>query len=225
MLSIIVLAPTLHAQESDQTPDDAADKIVRELASETEALNVAFREKLQALRSSAAEKLTTLQKKVAANDLDAAIRLRDLAAKLLAERSELSEPVQTEEVNSEKKNDIGSKRDATLKELREKIAELEKQLGMQSELSKRIVGSSYRIQIGKDVRIWTFAPNGALLNNGKATATRWSAFGNDAVICAGYDNGFIDICQLSNDFRNIEVIFVGDYKKSTTHHLGVIVTR
>ncbi|QDV23855.1 hypothetical protein [Aureliella helgolandensis] len=104
-----------------------------------------------------------------------------------------------------------------------KISDLEKQLGLQNELSKKIAGTSYRIKMGKKDRIWTFASNGVLLNNGNVTATRWSAFGNDAIICAGYDNGNIDICQFTNGFRDIEVIFIGDFKMSRTHHMGTIV--
>jgi hypothetical protein len=224
-LSIAVLGSTLCAQETNQATPHTGDSIVRELESEIEALDAAYRGKLQAMRSAATTKIATLQKEVAANDLDAAIRLRDLAKKILDQGSEATASDEPAVDTTVKKNDVGSKRDVQQKDLREKIAELEKQLGMQSELSKRIVGTSYRIQIGNDLRVWTFGPNGALLNNGKPTATRWSAFGNDAVICAGYDNGFVDICQFSNDFRNIEVIFVGDYKKSKTHHVGSIMTR
>ena len=229
-------ASCAYSQDRTQASDSTGESIVKALDSETRELAEAYRNKLEALDSAyiakvktlqgeAAAGLSELQKKVATENLDEAVRLRDLALEIGGRTITLPLRSDANSKGSSKREDDDTLLKVKQKELLTRISELEKQLGLQSELSKKIAGTSYRIKFGKDTRVWTFAPNGVLLNNGNVTATRWSAFGNDGIICAGYDNGNIDICQFSKDFRNIEVIFIGDFKMSRIHHMGTLETR
>lgn len=233
---VLLLPSLMHAQDPTSKETATNNPIVDELEAEIASLEAAYNqkvalldsvyvEKVKALRDDATARLKEMQKNAAPNDLDEAIRLRDLAKEILDRP--FAPPSKVTTATEESKLDAASADSfkAERKKLLARISELEKQLGLQSELSKKVAGSSYRIQISNNMRVWTFAPNGALVNDGKVTATRWSAFGNDAVICVGYDNGNIDICQFSNDFKNIEVIYAGNYKNSRTHHLGIIVTK
>jgi hypothetical protein len=110
-------------------------------------------------------------------------------------------------------------------ELKKKLRELEKAVASQSELEKQVRGKSYRIMFGREQRVWTFGPSGVLINDGKPTKTRWSAFGNEGVVCAGFDNGNVDIVHFSKEGKFCEVIFIGDFRKSSTRHPGELVTK
>ncbi|WP_339748165.1 hypothetical protein [uncultured Rubinisphaera sp.] len=105
-------------------------------------------------------------------------------------------------------------------ELKKQLRELEKSVAAQSDLEKQVAGTSYRITFGKQQRLWTFGPNGVLLSNGKPTKTRWSAFGNEGVVCAGFDNGNVDIVHFSKEGKFCEVIFIGDFRGSSVRHPG-----
>lgn len=136
----------------------------------------------------------------------------------------------TQDVQPPESNDAPSSQEQIISELKKENAELRKELrelkkvvATQSELEKQVTGKSYRITIGKQQRVWTFAPNGVLISDGKPTKTRWSAFGGEGVVCAGFDNGNVDICHFSKDERFCEVIYVGDFRKSSTRHPGELV--
>lgn len=231
---LLLVASSLCAQDAAPTDETTSNSIVRTLESEIASLTAAYEqkvtsldaayvEKIKALREGAAIRLKELQNVVAPLDLDQAIKLRDLAKNI--QDAPLAPPSKVSAEKAASGTVFGRAAKAKQKELLAQIDELEKQLGLQSELSKKVVGKSYSMRFeGGGSGIWTFATSGTLLRDGKATATRWSTFGNDAVICVGYDRGVVDLCQFANDFRNIEVIFVGDYKKSQTHHVGSIVT-
>lgn len=110
-------------------------------------------------------------------------------------------------------------------ELKKKLRELEKVAASRSDLEKQIRGKSYRIKFGRQHRVWTFGPSGVLINDGKPTKTRWSAFGNEGVVCAGFDTGNVDIVHFSEEGRFCEVIFIGDFRKASVRHSGELVTK
>ncbi len=126
------------------------------------------------------------------------------------------QPSQEQSINELKKENA---------ELKKKLHKLSELVASQSELESQITGKSYRIKIGKNQVVWTFGPNGLLINNGKPTKTRWHVFGNEGVICAGYDNGHVDICHFSKDGEFCEVIYVGDFLKSSIRHPGKLVKK
>ncbi len=110
-------------------------------------------------------------------------------------------------------------------ELRTKLRELEKMVTPQSELEKQVAGQSYRITFGNEQRVWTFGPKGVLMSDGKPTKTRWNAFGGEGVICAGFDTGNVDIVHFSKENAFCEVIYIGDFRQSSTRHPGELVKK
>lgn len=183
-------------------------------------LDAAYASKIKALRMDAVAKLKNLQKVVAADDLDEAIAIRDTVEELTEAKA--SDP-RKESVESSLHDSKLRELEKVKTELREKLSAIEKLIGYQSLLTNQVIGKTYRITIGGSPRTWTFGPNGVLIVNGEPSPTRWIAFGNDGIICAGADNGNIDICQFSDGGATIEVIYVGDFKKYRTRHPGKLV--
>ena len=201
---------------------EAESRLNEQLATKITELQDKYRKQLKRIRTTAKAKLTELQKSVAAEDLDLAVSIRDEIKRIDALKID---PPENEVVGKQpEKTSSQSKELARLKKIVEKQSEnigtLEKRLQSKGLSARKISGRTYAITFGTNERTWTFKENGTLLNNGKPTQTYWSAFGNDGIVCAGSDNGHIDICLFSNGGKDVEVIFVGDFKKPGVIHRG-----
>ena len=216
-----------NAQEKAIESPNSSETIVSELEKEIAALDDAYAAKLKALQTKAIDALQAMRKSVAPQDLDEAIRIRNIENEL-REHPTTFPKLQVAVNGKSEKGKTNSESDGRKEKaaLVAKISKLEKLLGLQSDLGKKVDGTSYRVTFNNNtIGIWTFATNGVLLRDGKECGTRWVALGNDAIICAGVKNGLIDICMFSADGQKLDIIFVGSTIESKTHHSGVLQTR
>ncbi len=205
---------SMHGYAQEAAPDIAArsKEVVANLETKLKAIAIDFEAQRKNAQEEAVKQLQDLRKQIASEDLDKALEIREIERRIVDG---------TRSLGNEKSITKGKEKPVVEAKAKDRTKSSSGQVG----LAEKLIGRSYRIEMPSGVRTWTFRADGVILKNGKDEGKKWVAVGNDAVVCPGYDTGNIELCEFPKDGAEIKLIYVGNYKTSTSHHHGVLLPK
>lgn len=189
-------------------------------------LDEAFGSKANEINQLAAEKLEKIQSKIAPNDLDDAVRIRDKALEIRnSVVTPLSDKKKGESIET-LKNQIRelNKSNASLIRDSEKAQRLALAFPSVEKLIKSIQGTDYKQSNG---RVWSFNVDGTLHLTDKAgkNAGRWAAIDANTIVTQIDDGKHIDRFEFTPDRVGYRVKYIGTADKTRRELTGQLIRK